>query len=398
MNEEPIFTPEQFRAQAVELSQAVAELHRRDSRLIDPKNPFENETEFHAYQSDYSEIVPQIRIPGCRIPLRANAREKSRIRRYYNLVGGFMLLHLIFSNLLALGIEELFLVLVKLVDGMTVPELPANYQSLAVDYLNNSSSIMAVNLLAFGLMNVVIVLLGCKVTKIPIPNLFRTKNFTVFHAFSYISVILLIQISMGYAAVGLTDLFKGVGIILYEPDLTPTTELRSMILSGIYSIIVAPITEELLMRGFVQKNLSRVSQRFGIVMTAFFFGIWHENVAQFLLAFLGGMFFGYIAAKHDSLIPSIICHMVVNSFAEVGSVFEDHGWETATFVLNIIYFLFVLIGLIMLIRMLITERFPRSTPHQAERGLRQVFASPLLLTAIACHIAIMIGMIAMKSA
>ena len=82
MNEQqPIFTPEQFRTQAVELSQAVAELHRRDSRMIDPHDPFENETEFHDYQSDYAEIVPQIRIPGCRIPLRANDREKSRIRR-----------------------------------------------------------------------------------------------------------------------------------------------------------------------------------------------------------------------------------------------------------------------------------------------------------------------------
>ena len=66
MNEQqPIFTPEQFRTQAVELSQAVAELHRRDSRMIDPHDPFENETEFHDYQSDYAEIVPQIRIPGC---------------------------------------------------------------------------------------------------------------------------------------------------------------------------------------------------------------------------------------------------------------------------------------------------------------------------------------------
>jgi hypothetical protein len=171
-----------------------------------------------------------------------------------------------------------------------------------------------------------------------------------------------------------------------------------MILSGIYSIIVAPITEELLMRGFVQKNLSRVSQRFGIVMTAFIFGIWHENVAQFLLAFVGGIFFGYIAAKHDSLIPSIICHIVVNSFAEAGSVFSTHDWKTATFVLNVIYFMLVFIGLIMLIRMCITERFPRSTPHQAERGLRQVFACPLLLVTIGCHIAIALNMIAIKSA
>lgn len=398
MNEQqPIFTPEQFRAQAVELSQAVAELQRRDSRTIDPYDPFENETEFHAYQNDYAEIVPQIRIPGCRIPLRANAREKSKIRRFYNIVGVFLLMHLVFSNLLAIGIEELILLLMRITDGMAVAELPDNYISLATDRINNSSSLIAVNLLVFGIMNVLTVFLGCRATKVKLPNLFRTKQFSAFTAFSYITIIVFIQSAMGYAAMGLTDLFSGVGIVLYEPDLGSETDLKTAVLSAIYSIIVAPITEELLMRGFVLKNLSRVSQRFGIVMSAFLFGIWHENVAQFLLAFTGGLFFGYITVKHDSLVPSIICHMAVNSFAEFGSIFEDNGWETAYMLLNTVYFLLVLAGIVLLIRLLIVERFPRTTPHQAERGLRQAFASPLLMIVVFCHIALSVAMIAIES-
>ena len=159
MNEQqPIFTPEQFRTQAVELSQAVAELHRRDSRMIDPHDPFENETEFHDYQSDYAEIVPQIRIPGCRIPLRANDREKSKIRRFYNIVGGFLLMHLIFSNVLALGIDALILALLRLSDTALVGDLPSNYNELAAAYISGSSSMIALNILAIGVMNVLVVL------------------------------------------------------------------------------------------------------------------------------------------------------------------------------------------------------------------------------------------------
>lgn len=389
MNEQQeIFTAEQFRAQAVELSQAMAELQRRDSKTIDPHDPFENETEFHDYQPDYTEIVPQIRIPGCRIPLRANAREKGRIHRFNNIVGGLLLLHLVLSNGFAIGLEGLVLWLLRLTDGMSTAELPANYSDIAYDYFWNSSSMTAMNLLAFGIMNVLIVMIGCRVTKLPVANFFRTHNFHAGTAIGYIAIGLLIQLTMGYAATGLTDLFKGVDITLYEPSDTVTTELKAVVLSFIYSVLVAPVTEELLMRGFVLKNLSRVSQRFGIIASAFLFGIWHENVAQFLLAFVGGIFFGYIAVKHNSLIPSIICHMAVNCFAEVFTICEDFGWETADFVIGIIYFVLAFVGLILLIRMLIVERFPQTTPRQAERTLRQALASPLLVAAVICHLAV----------
>lgn len=389
-----IFTAEQFRAQAVELSQAVAELQRRDSQCIDPHDPFGNETEFHDYQSDYAEIVPQIRIPGCRIPMKPNSREKSRIRWNNNIVGGFLLGHLVLSNILAIGLEILIMMLIRVVDGMSVGALPSNYDELLTDYFWGSSSMMVMNVLTYGIMNVLVALLGCRATKISVPNLFRTHDFTAMHAFGYISVILMIQFVMGYAAYGVEWLLEGVGVTLFEPDIESDLTAKSVILSFLYSVLIAPVTEELLMRGFVQKNLSRVGQHFGIITTALLFGVWHENVAQFLLAFAGGLFFGYITAKHDSLIPSIICHMAVNLFAEVFSLCSDFGWMTAEMILNAVYLLLCLVGIIVLIRMLVAERFPRSTPHQAERGIRQVLASPLLVAVFVCHTAVAVFLIA----
>ena len=391
MNEQQtIFTPEQFRAQAVELSQAMAELQRRDSQCIDPHDPFSNETEFHDYQPDYAEIVPQIRIPGCRIPLRANAREKRRIHRFFNIVGGFMLGHMLLSNLLLSGLELLFLFLIQLVDAGSGIELPADYQQLSVQYLEESSSMLAMNVLSFGLVNVLVFWLGCRATKVTIPNLFRTKNFTVLDALGYISITILIQFLTNYAIDFVSTLLGGVGITIYDPEPQTIPNLKSTLISAIYSIIVAPITEELLMRGFILKNLSRVSQRFGIVMTAFIFGIWHENVSQFILAFAGGLLFGYIAVKHDSLVPGIICHMVANGMAELGSIMSDYNWEIPFRMINMLYLLFALAGLVFLVRLLIVDRFPRTTPHQAERGLRQLFASPLLLILLISHISVIV--------
>lgn len=366
---------------------------------IDPQNPFDNETEFTYYNTDYGDIVPQIRIPGCRIPLRPNQRERKRIRRYQNIVGGFLAGHFLLANVIGVLLIELFYALTYVVDrAASGGVLPANYDSLLSDYLSNSASMMALNILAYGLMNVVVALLGCKVTKIPIPNLFRTRNFTAGMAFCYITIALMLQTVTGYISLGLTELFEGVGITLYEADFSTEPELKSVIVAAIYSVIVAPVTEELLMRGFVLKNLSRFGQRFGIIMSAFLFGIWHENIAQFLLAFAAGCFFGYLAVKHDSLVPSIICHMAVNSFAEIFSICDTFGWDFAAAMLNVAYMVFVLVGLVLFIRMLCIERMPKAMPAQTERGLRITMTSPLMLLVFICHIGAMVLLIIQESA
>ena len=388
MNEnQEIFTADQFRQQALELSQAVAELQRRDAVTIDPQDPFDNETEFHEYAEDYGEIVPQIRIPGCHIPLKPNRRERSRIRHYHNTVGGALLLHFVVSNALAIGLMMLVTALLYGIDTVRAGgTLPADYDLRAETLLYDGATMTAVNLLIFGLVNAVTALIGLRVTKIRPASLFRTKGFTIWHAAAYICIIITIQCTMGYAADFLTDMLSSVGIEPYEADFETLPEIKCTILSVIYSILIAPVTEELLMRGFVLKNLSRVSQRFGIFMSAFLFGVWHENLGQFLLAFVGGIFFGYLAVKHDSLLPSIVCHMFVNGVAELFSICDTYGWYDLYDVLDMIYMGVAAFGVILLVVMFIRERLPKTVPAQTERGLRITLTSPLLLIAIAAHV------------
>ena len=355
--------------------------------LLDPHDPFDNPSEFHSYQCDYGHIVPEIRTSGFRLAQMPGRSERSRIRRYYNIVGGFLAGHFVVTNVLAILMIFGIGLLISMVDQTAVGDLPANYDDLLNDYIDNHSTILlGLSTLVYGLCNVLTAVLGCKATKIPIANLFRTKNLTPLTMIGYICCALLLQSVAGLAATGLTDLFDAAGITLYESDISEVTTVRGIVLSFVYSVIVAPITEELLMRGFVLKNLCRSNQRFGIIMTAFIFGIWHENVAQFLLAFVAGCLFGYMAVKHDSLVPSIICHMVVNLFAELFTVFEDNGLDIALMASELVYFGLVLFGLIWLIKLLLTERFPRATVAQQERGLRITITSPVMLLLLICHI------------
>ena len=81
----------------------------------------------------------------------------------------------------------------------------------------------------------------------------------------------------------------------------------------IYSCLIAPITEELFFRGTLMKIFSKSNQRFGIVISAVFFGLAHGNLPQFMLAFLLGLFLGHIDMRHNSIVPSVVVHIFINS-------------------------------------------------------------------------------------
>ncbi|MCR4645884.1 MAG: CPBP family intramembrane metalloprotease [Oscillospiraceae bacterium] len=355
--------------------------------MPDPQDPFDNPSEFHSYQCDYGAVMPEIRLAGFRLPRLPDGRERSRIRRFHNIVGGFLMGHFVVSNALAIGMVLGIKELVRMVDRAAVGELPYNYNELLADYLDNSTMWLVLSMLVYGTCNVLVAVFGCKATRIPIPNLFRTKDLTPGLMFAYICAALCIQAGMGVAATTVVDLFDANGILLFdEADSLVPTSTRGIIVSFVYSVIVAPITEELLMRGFVLKNLSRSNQHFGIIMTAFIFGIWHENVPQFLLAFVAGCLFGYVAVRHDSLVPAIICHMSVNLAAEVLSFLYEHEFDLASRIGDFIYTALALIGLVVIIKLLIVDRFPRATVAQQERGVRIALSSPLILLIIICHI------------
>ncbi len=394
MHEDEIFTAEQFKAQAAELRAAVAELQRRDEQTIDPQNPFENETEFHHYNQNYADVVPQIQIPGCKIPLKPNGRERSRIRKYYNIAGLCMTGHMLLSNLLAILITSLFCGVQTVLDKAACGgELPSNYDLLVDEYFWASSSATALNVIVFLICNAGFAILGCKWAKIPIPTLFRTKGLTPGRVVIYICIAIGLQAVCGYLASWITEFLSAAGVTAYDPDMSAGTDIKNMVLTCIYGCIVAPVTEELLFRGFAMKTLSRVSQRFGIIMSAVLFGLWHENIAQFVLAFFVGIFMGYLTVKHDSILPAILCHMAVNTAAQLFEIADTYGFDLMYQGLDMLYIAVTLAGILLLIRMVLRERLPYTTPRQAERGLRVAVTSIPLVFVTLAHLGLTIAWI-----
>ena len=141
------------------------------------------------------------------------------------------------------------------------------------------------------------------------------------------------------------------------------------------------------MRGLVLKNLSRVSQRLAIILSALIFGLMHENLLQFLFTFPLGILLGYIPIRHNSVTPAIIVHIAVNSFGVAISLCERFLSLHTMRIVNISQMLAILlIGSVALLYLIATERLPNQTPHQSMRSGVLVMTSPLFWILILVHL------------
>lgn len=106
----------------------------------------------------------------------------------------------------------------------------------------------------------------------------------------------------------------GMGL-LSSMDMSFTGNIGSNLVILIYFVIIAPVTEEILYRGMILRNLSVVNTRFAIVASALMFGLMHGNLMQCIIGFLIGLLFAAATIKAQSIWPAIIGHMTINANA-----------------------------------------------------------------------------------
>lgn len=94
------------------------------------------------------------------------------------------------------------------------------------------------------------------------------------------------------------------------------------------TVFTAPLFEELLFRGVLQRRLEKhAGNVFAVVLSAVLFGLYHGTPVQGLAAFLAGLFLGYVYFRTDALLVSILMHAASNAagFAAVLSILYSGG-------------------------------------------------------------------------
>ncbi len=119
--------------------------------------------------------------------------------------------------------------------------------------------------------------------------------------------------------------------------------------------IVAPFGEELIFRKWTIDRLRRYGTFTSTLVSAFFFGVFHQNFYQFFYAFLVGLLLGYLYNKTGKYLYCVFLHMGINLIGGVlptvlryfAKIPDDPtvAWEPQTFLQMQSYFGLIFISL-----------------------------------------------------
>lgn len=85
-----------------------------------------------------------------------------------------------------------------------------------------------------------------------------------------------------------------------------------------FGIVVAPVIEEIVFRGFLQPALKNAfGRRYAVVVSASLFAAVHMDIYAFFPIFILGILLGYLYEKTQTLAASVIVHILHNSLTLV---------------------------------------------------------------------------------
>jgi membrane protease YdiL (CAAX protease family) len=217
---------------------------------------------------------------------------------------GIVLLSLLFAILVGAGFVSILKVLFP------------NFDSIAISLLS-----MFVSTLMIALP----VIVYLRINGLSIRRRLRINRISKNTLFS------IIIISVGFIII-IDELDRIVYALFGSPDFLSElveqlkiTSVLNGILIILTTIIVAPLVEEMLFRGFLQKVLEESWEDItkAILVTSLFFALVHLNPYWIVQIYLLGMLLGYLSWRTNSIIPGIILHGLNNGFAVALNNAED---------------------------------------------------------------------------
>lgn len=385
---------EYYRAEISSLNREIRRLNRqieteRQKEIPDKLNPFDNPTDYPEFSGDYSDIMPELDAPDCIVPLDPAPDERRKIKRFYSIGGWCVMGHFFVSNILMLIVQIVLEIVLKSRNN-------GAGEDLIHSYMNSSSIFAGMNMLVFMISNILFAFIGLKMANIPKTQLVRTRDFNFGKSLQYCLIAGFLWTVSIFASSGIEDIFSHYG---YSTDVM---DMDGIAVTGtgfavmmVYQCVIAPITEEIFFRGMLLRVFSRANQRFAVFATAFFFGLGHHNIPQFVLAFLLGIFLAHITLKHNSVIPSVIVHIFINTMSGVISYAESYFGLNGTIAAECVILVIAISGFFMLCLLRGKDKIPSSTPAQSRRGIAIAKKSVIFVSAILLQLIYTVALIFM---
>lgn len=228
----------------------------------------------------------------------------------------------------------------------------------------------------------------CLIRRLSFAKLFPFQKTGAKRLFMICFIGITLSLMSNYAADLVTQVFSLIGI-RNDIDMTADGSSVPAILLSYLTIAVMPAcVEEFAFRGVIMGSLRKYSDALALIVSSAMFAMMHGNFVQIPFTFCGGLVFGYIAIKSNSLLPGIIVHFLNNAISVTIDILSSYHVMSDN-MLNVLFASLIVILApvsIVFIKKLIDEdpgffRFTDSDgPISFNRKMGTVASSPTLIS------------------
>ncbi len=185
-------------------------------------------------------------------------------------------------------------------------------------YESTSAFAMAYSAFVVIMAFTVIMLAARFLFKIRLRYLFRYQKGQAKTAVISFPAVMLLNLLFSFIIGVITLILNQNGITVPDADFSISEVSRSAFFFQIfYGVIVAPIVEETLYRGLAIHLLKPYGKGMAVIVSSLIFGLMHGNLSQAASAFAIALVMGTITVQCNSIIPTIIIHMLNNITATI---------------------------------------------------------------------------------
>lgn len=221
--------------------------------------------------------------------------------------------------------------MVMVIASILITVLQVAGQSLILtinpDWIENYDVLVAASMVPLFVLGypITIAMLGRKGITQPEKHTMSVKEIFIAFAMCYGAMIVGNWIGIGITS--LLSLAKGGEV---TNPLFEIVDGGNIWLNALYTVILAPVYEEIIFRKIIGGKLLKYGQGVAIVISSIMFGLFHGNLNQFFYAFFLGMLLAFIYVKTGNIKYSIIVHMMLNAVGTVISVLVMQNLDLET--------------------------------------------------------------------
>ena len=291
-----------------------------DADIPTEKNPFCNATEVSSYNEEYSHIIPGFFFRNKECSIRPLKYERSKLRYFYNTTG-ILLISKTFLYIALFIILLIFALFCSYSDS---------FSSHSFWYLIMNDSVRyGISTIASIISTIIICAAGCRFSELSFSDLFKSNHNTRTQEIVYFFMTGIFISSLYNVISSVSSAVSGID---FANTVKYTSDIKQILIIFIYGCIIVPVSDGLVYRGFVLKNLSRASQRFGIFVSSFLCALSSGNIINIIPYLMLSVLFSKMTIKYNTVIPSIIIHIVINTCNSIINIYRDIFWNSDIFI------------------------------------------------------------------